>query len=156
VTREPTLDSVTLYHRLEDGAASWAARTGGAVVELHSYATPQGLDADAVTARMRTELAALWPETAGLRALHADARSGHNAPGFAPGSHAGRPGVVSDARGVRLAGDWGRLPFASALMERAAVTGVLAANDVLAEEGVGPEPVSATAPRGLLARRPPR
>ena len=38
VSREPTLDSVTVYSRLERPSAEWAARTGGSVVELHSYA----------------------------------------------------------------------------------------------------------------------
>jgi isorenieratene synthase len=39
-------------------------------------------------------------------------------------------------------------------MERAAVTAVTAANDVLREEGVGPEPMRSIRPRGILARRP--
>ena len=44
-------------------SAQWAARTGGSVVELHSYACTAP-DVDTATARMRAELAALWPETA--------------------------------------------------------------------------------------------
>jgi isorenieratene synthase len=36
-------------------------------------------------------------------------------------------------------------------MERAAVSGVLAANDVLAEVGAGPEEVVGVPQRGLLA-----
>jgi len=39
----------------------------------------------------------------------------------------------------------------SDLMERAALTGVLAANDVLAEVGVREEPVRGVPQRGLLA-----
>src|SRR6185436_12034750 len=35
VAREPLLDSVSLFHRVERGSAEWARRTGGAVVELH-------------------------------------------------------------------------------------------------------------------------
>ncbi|WP_181783884.1 FAD-dependent oxidoreductase, partial [Pseudonocardia pini] len=38
VSGEATLDSVTVYSRLERPSAEWAARTGGSVVELHSYA----------------------------------------------------------------------------------------------------------------------
>ena len=58
VSREPTLDSVTVYSRLERPSAEWAARTGGSVVELHSYActAPDGATA---TERMRAELRAL-------------------------------------------------------------------------------------------------
>lgn len=152
VTREATLDSVTCYHRLERQSAEWASRTGGAVVELHAYAT-DATDAGRAAARMRTELAALWPETAPARVLHADARLGARAPAFPPGGWADRPGVLTDARGVRLAGDWLRLPFCAGLMERAAMSGVLAANDILAEERVAAEPVWGVPQRSLFVRR---
>jgi isorenieratene synthase len=152
VSREPTLDSVTVYSRLEDGARQWAGRTGGEVVELHAYAAEDGLTAESAASRMWTELAGLWPEVAGLRVLHREARVGHDAPGFPPGSDGSRPGVRTGDPTLLLAGDWVRLPFASALMERAATTGVLAANDVLARVGARAEPVTTVRPRGLLAR----
>ncbi len=41
-------------------------------------------------------------------------------------------------------------------MERAAVSGVLAANDVLAEVGAGPEQIRGVPQRGLLAGLLPR
>lgn len=152
VSRERVLDSVTLFHRLEAGSARWAARTGGSVIELHSYACPPDEPLGDLVAAMRAELAAVWPEFAAVGVLDVDAHRYTNAPGFDPGSHAHRPGVVTDARGVRLAGDWVATDVPSALMERAAVTGVLAANDVLAEEGASPEPIRAIPARGVLAR----
>ena len=155
VTRESTVDAVAVYSRLERGATAWAARTGGGVVELHSYACDDSLDATTAASRMWTELGALWPEVRGMRVLEADSRVGRDAPGFPPGSDATRPSVLTDAPGVRLAGDWVRLDFPSALMERAAVSGVLAANDVLAAYGVRAEPVDTVRPRGLLRPRPP-
>jgi len=152
VSREPTLDSVTVYSRLEDGARQWAGRTGGEVIELHAYAAEDGLTAADAASRMWTELGGLWPEVAGLRVLHRETRVGHDAPGFPPGSDASRPGVRTGDPTLLLAGDWVRLPFASALMERAATTGLLAANDVLARAGARAEPVTTVRPRGLLAR----
>jgi len=152
VSREHTLDSITVYSRLEDGARQWAGRTGGEVIELHAYAADDGLTAVAATSRMWTELTGLWPELAGLRVLHSETRVGHDAPGFPPGSDASRPGVRTGDPTLLLAGDWVRLPFASALMERAATTGLLAANDVLARAGARAEPVTTVRPRGLLAR----
>ncbi|HEX6498126.1 MAG TPA: FAD-dependent oxidoreductase [Micromonosporaceae bacterium] len=151
VTREATLDSITCYHRLERQSAEWASGTGGSVVELHSYAT-DATDPAQATARMRAELGALWPETADVRAVHVDARMGGLAPGFPPGGWAQRPAVLTDARGVRLAGDWLRLPFCAGLMERAALSGVLAANDVLAEERVSAEPVRGVPQRSVTVR----
>lgn len=155
VTRERVLDSVSLFHRLEGGSARWAAEGPGprSVVELHSYACPPGASRDELVATMREELTALWPEAAELRVLDVDAHRYTNAPGFDPGYHLVRPGVLTDARGLRLAGDWVASDVPSALMERAAVTAVTAANDVLREEGVAPEPIRSLPPRGVLARR---
>jgi isorenieratene synthase len=150
VSREPTLDSVTVYSRLERPSAEWAARTGGSVVELHSYSCTAP-DADAATARMRAELAGLWPETADAGVLHLQQRMEASAPAFPPGGAGTRPTVCGQARGIRVAGDFVETPLLSGLMERAAVTGVLAANDVLAEVGAGPEEIRGVPQRGLLA-----
>ncbi|WP_231497989.1 FAD-dependent oxidoreductase [Pseudonocardia halophobica] len=153
VSGEATLDSVTVYSRLEGESARWAARTGGSVVELHSYAC-RAPDVTSATARMRAELAALWPETAAAGVVHLQERLEATAPAFPPGTAGTRPGVVTDAPGVRVAGDFVECPYPSGLMERAAMTGVLAANDVLAAVGAGPEEIRGIAARGLLAGMP--
>ncbi|HYH31921.1 MAG TPA: FAD-dependent oxidoreductase, partial [Pseudonocardia sp.] len=150
VSRERTLDSITVYSRLERPSAQWAARTGGSVVELHSYACPDR-GAAAATAHMRTELAALWPETADARVLHQQERMEATAPTFPPGAAATRLAVTGEGRGVRVAGDHVHTPFLTGLMERAAASGVLAANDILAEVGAGPEEIVGGPQRGLLA-----
>jgi isorenieratene synthase len=153
VSREPTLDSISVYSRMEDGARQWAGRTGGEVLELHAYAAPDGLTAADAADRMWAELTGLWPEAGELRVLDRETRVGLDAPGFPPGSDATRPGVRTGDPTLLLAGDWVRLPFGSALMERAATTGVLAANDVLGRAGARAEPVTTVRPRGLLAAR---
>ncbi|WP_416902162.1 FAD-dependent oxidoreductase [Micromonospora echinospora] len=153
VSRQPTLDSVTLYHRLEQESRRWARHTGGAVVELHAYACEPGVTAEVLAERMRAELGTLWPEVAGLRVRDLRARVEARAPAFAPGGHAARPGVRTDAAGLYLAGDGIRTDFPSALMERAAATGIIAANHVLRAEGGAAEPVRSVRPRGLLASR---
>jgi isorenieratene synthase len=155
VSREPTLDSITVYSRLERPSAEWAARTGGAVLELHSYACTAA-DVGAATARMRAELAALWPETADARVVHRQERLEATAPTFPPGAAGTRPRVSGDGPGIRVAGDHVDTPYLCGLMERAALTGVLAANDVLREVGAGPEPVLGVPQRGLLAGWTPR
>jgi isorenieratene synthase len=150
VTGEPTLDSVACYHRLEEPSRQWAARTGGAVLELHSYSCSEP-DTARATARMREQLAALWPETRDAVVRHELSRLEATAPAFPPGDAGRRPGVCTDAPGVRVAGDFVELPWCVGLMERSAVSGVLAANDVLAEEGAAAEAVSGIPQRGLLA-----
>ncbi|WP_446217214.1 FAD-dependent oxidoreductase [Micromonospora sp. IBHARD004] len=153
VSRQSTLDSVTLYHRLENEPRRWAERTGGSVVELHAYACEPDVPADELAERMRAELVRLWPEAAGLRVRELRARVEAQAPAFTPGSHAWRPGVRTDADGLYLAGDGIATEFPSALMERSAATGILAANHILRAEGAAAEPVRSIRPRGLLAGR---
>ncbi|WDZ85629.1 hydroxysqualene dehydroxylase [Micromonospora cathayae] len=156
VSRQATLDSVTLYHRLENESRRWAERTGGSVVELHAYACEPGVPADELAERMRAELVTLWPEVAGLPVRELRARVEAQAPAFTPGSHPTRPGVRTDAAGLYLAGDGVQTEFPSALMERSAATGILAANHILRAEGGAAEPVRSIRPRGLLAGRRPR
>jgi isorenieratene synthase len=151
VAREATLDSVTLYHRIEGESRRWAAARGGSVVELHAYAAPDGVPAEALHRRLREEFAGLWAEVPALPVLAEDFRVGADAPAFEVGSAADRPGVRTDAPGIRLAGDGLALPFPTALMERAVASGLLAANDVLAAVGAAAEPVWSIRPRGLLA-----
>ncbi|MEU8260880.1 FAD-dependent oxidoreductase [Micromonospora sp. NPDC048999] len=150
VSRQPTLDSVTLYHRLEDEPRRWARRTGGSVIELHAYACEPDVPAKELAERMRIELTALWPEAADLRVRELRARVEARAPAFGPGSHAERPRVRTDADGLYLAGDGIRTGFPCALMERSAATGILAANHILRSAGVATEPVHSVRPRGLL------
>ena len=152
VSREPTLDSVTVYSRLERPSAQWAARTGGRSSSCTPTPAPHPT-LDTATARMRAELAALWPETT-------DARSATSSSGWRPPRPPSRPAapaaartVAGEAPGIRVAGDYVETPFLTGLMERAAASGVLAANDVLAEVGAGPEPIRGIPQRGLLAAR---
>lgn len=153
VTGQPTLDSVAVYSRLEEASAQWAATTGGSIVELHSYSC--GFDDAAVAARaLHAELATLWPEIGDARVVHRHDRLEATAPAFPPGSAGTRPGVRSDARGLRVAGDFVELPYLAGLMERSAMSGVLAANDVLAELGAAAEPIDGVPQRGLLAGVP--
>ena len=153
VSGQPNLDSIALYSRLEEPSIRWAATTGGSVIELHSYSCRLD-DAEEAAAAMRAELAALWPETADATVTHAHNRLEATAPAFPPGSAGSRPGVRTDARGLRLAGDYIELPYLAGLMERSAMSGVLAANDVLAELGAAAEPISGVPQRGLLAGVP--
>ncbi|UAB92878.1 FAD-dependent oxidoreductase [Dactylosporangium vinaceum] len=155
VSREATLDSVTLYHRLTRPGGQWARRSGGAILELHAYAADADVPADVLGRRMLDELGALWPEARDLTVLDIDERVSHDAPAFDVGSDATRPGPVTPMPGLYLAGDWVRMPLPTALMERAATSAALAANAVFATYGVAPVPVYSIPPAGLLAGRVP-
>ncbi|MFY9926986.1 MAG: FAD-dependent oxidoreductase [Streptosporangiaceae bacterium] len=147
------LDSVTLYHRFEAGARQWHERTGGSVAELHAYACPSGVSAADLGAQMLAELRVLWPEVTRLNPVDQYCHVGTDAAGFPIGAHGTTPGVRTDVPGLALAGDWVTAPFPCALMERAAVTGIIAANTILAARGYGTEPVWSVPRRGMLAGR---
>lgn len=130
----PPLDNVSVLERYERQAAAWTARTGGSVVELHSYAVndPQ----DGLRDRMLGRLHDLYPETAAARILGERVLCRSDCPRFAPGEFAGRPGVATFHPGLALAGDGIRIDLPVALMERAATTGWSAANRLLAHFGL--------------------
>ena len=69
---------------------------------------------------MRRGLDALYPEARAARLLEERWLVREDCPGFAPGSHARRPGVVTPSKGVVLAGDFVKTRVPCALMERAA------------------------------------
>ncbi len=149
------LDNISVYENLEDESRDWAARTGGSVVELHAYALPAGTDQAGLKRQLLEGLNLLYPETRGASLIEERWLLRQDCPAFAPGSHALRPEVRTPFRGLALAGDFVRLPFPSALMERATAAGMLAANTLLGELGVAPEPLWSVAVRGPLASRKP-
>lgn len=148
------LDNISLYHLFEDESRSWAERTGGSVVELHAYAVDPETSESEMRRLLLDGLHRLYPETAGAEVVDERYLVRRDCPAFAPGSYARRPGVETPFEGVAIAGDLVRLPFPSALMERAAASGFMAANVVLAPYGVRSEPIRTVPPRGLLSWLP--
>jgi isorenieratene synthase len=146
------LDNISLYHLFEDESRAWAARTGGAVVELHAYAIPPGIGDDDVRRELRAGLDRCYPEMRGARVIAERYLSRRDCPAFAPGSFARRPSVDTDVENLVLAGDHVKLPIPGALMERAATSGMLAANALLARRGVVGEPIWSVPRRGVLDR----
>lgn len=146
----PMLDSVSLFDRLEDESRQWARTNGGSVVELHAYAVNPNDDATEVRERLWRDLHEVYPELRSAAIVEDRFLLRRDCPAFAPGSHACRPGVATSFADVAICGDFVKLPFPSALMERAASSGILAANTVLASVGVRSEPIKTVARRGLL------
>ncbi len=144
------LDNISVYDRFQDESIAYARRSGGSVVELHAYAVDPALDERSIKAELLRGLHLLYPETRAARIVHDRFLLRQDCPAFRPGA-AGRPGVETGVDGVAMAGDFVALPFPSALMERAAASGFLAANVLLAPLGVAPEPIRTVPRHGLLA-----
>jgi len=131
-----SLDNVSVLERFEAESAAWALRSGGSVVELHAYALPPGVAETQLRSDLRTALRAVYPETAGARAVDEQWLVRDDCPLHAPGTWADRPRVSTPDPRVVLAGDGIRCDLPVALMERAATTGFQAANQLLASWGV--------------------
>jgi isorenieratene synthase len=144
------LDNISLYERFEGESRRWSLRTGGSVVELHAYAVPH-TDEDALKRDLLAGLRALYPELASAKIVHQTQLLRQDCPSFEPGSNALRPRVATPHGNVVLAGDFVRMPFPTALMERAAASGMLAANHLLDRWDVRGEPLYSVPPRGFMA-----
>jgi isorenieratene synthase len=149
----PLLDNISLYHLFESESRDWARRTGGSVVELHAYGMPDEVTEVEIRTAMRSGLHELYPETRDAGVIQEEFLVASDCPAFPPGGHGGRPDVKTPESGLALAGDFVRMEFPTALMERATASGFLAASQLLRPYGVRPEPLHSVALRGPLARR---
>lgn len=131
------LDNVSVLERFEATARSWADAHGGSVVELHAYALTGHTPAQDLALRreLRGQLERLHPELAGAGALHEEWLVREDCPLIGTGPWQQRPTCITPDPRIVLAGDWLRTDEPVALMERAAVTGLQAANAVLAHWG---------------------
>lgn len=146
------LDNVSYYELLEDESRAWATRTGGSVVELHAYGVPEALGEDAIRAQLLEGWRRIDPDAASAPIVEERLLVRRDCPAFAPGSHALRPTVSTPHDTLALAGDFVKLPFASALMERATTSGFLAANVLARRWGLREEPIETGPRRGMFAR----
>ncbi|GAS93907.1 isorenieratene synthase [Mycolicibacterium canariasense] len=153
----PPLDNISVLERYEREAAQWARRTGGSVVELHAYSVTES-DAQ-VRAALLARMHQLYPETMHAGIVDERLLRRQDCPRFAPGDFAGRPTVTTPDPRIMLAGDGIRADVPVALMERAATTGWLAANGLLAGFGLAGHDLYTVPTRGrsrglrLLAAR---
>jgi isorenieratene synthase len=148
------LDNISIYDRFQEESAAWASAHSGSVIELHAYAVAPDLDEASIKADLSNGFHELYPEARGARIVDERFLWRQDCPAFRPGAHARRPGVPTAFPNVALAGDLVAMPMPCALMERAAASGFLAANTLLAPLGVRGEPIRSVARRGLLS--PPR
>ncbi len=129
--------------QLQESFAAWAQATEGAVVECHLY----GRNAEACAARTDDEIARAvlatvrdaWPELSPTW-LHARVRRNprtHST--FPPGTFGRLPGVTTPVDGVALCGDWIATHAPVLYLERATLTGLLAARALAPMLGLEPE-----------------
>ena len=127
------LDNVSRLDAFEAGAAGWASKREGTVVEVHGYALTDA--SDAARERLWAEAARIHPDLATAEVLGEQWLVADDCPLVDTSPWQRRPEVVTPDRRVVLAGDLVRCDLPIALMERAATTGWQAANTLLAGWG---------------------
>lgn len=151
------LDNISVLERYETTAAQWTATHGGSVVELHAYAVnapadPSSAAGQAVREALLADMHQVFPETRTMDVV-AEEYLLEDDCGLADVSPwQDHPEVNSGVDGLLIAGDWIRAPLPVALMERAATTGLLAANALLADWGVTGHDLISPPRTGLLRR----
>jgi isorenieratene synthase len=149
--RREILDSVTLHHRIVPTTAFGdQAQRVRAVLELHCYALPDGLDEPAIRAAFVGELVHYFPELSGFGICQEVLQVRDDFSAFHVNMNKQRPETRSGLDGFYLAGDWVRLPCPAMLMEAAYTSSLLATNAILEREGLRPYPVLSVPTRGLL------
>lgn len=131
----PTLDNISILERYEDESARWTARTGGSVVELHAYALPENCDPEAEQDSLWRQAVAVYPELGEARVVDARHELRADCPLFPPGGYRSRCEIRTSDPSLVVAGDHVRVDLPVALMERAATSGMLAANALLSRWG---------------------
>ncbi|HLU97354.1 MAG TPA: FAD-dependent oxidoreductase, partial [Thermobifida alba] len=124
--------------------------TGGSVVELHAYALPVDAEAGAERDRLLAQLHRVYPETAAARVVDERCELRADCPLFPPGDFTERLTVPTPDPFLVVAGDHVRVDLPVALMERAATSGLLAANTLLLRWGLPGHAVWSVPNRGRL------
>ncbi len=145
----PPLDNISLLDRYEGEARRWAARTGGAVVELHAYAATAP-DTSGWEKALEERLHEIYPETREARVVGDLTLWREDCPLFGVGDFARRPPVETPEPALALAGDGIRIDLPVALMERAAATGWAAANSLLGHWGLAGHPIRSVPNQGRI------
>lgn len=120
-------------HQLYDSYRAWARQSGGSALEVHVYGPPETLSQPdaALLAQLLLEVNQVWPELRGCRLGQHLQRNpaSHTLPAL--GSADAHLGTVTPWPGLFVAGDWVRSVSPALFLERAVVTGMQAANQVL-------------------------
>lgn len=130
-------------HRLYNPYRRWARETGGSCIETHIYGPPEALQKpDAVLlAEAIQNVSLAWPELRGHRIGQHIQRNAatHTLPAVGPREK--HLGTVTPWPALFCAGDWVRHVWPAFFLERACVTGIVAANEVLQLRSLEPWPL---------------
>jgi isorenieratene synthase len=160
------LDCYFLLSRYQDEFMRWSAETGGEVIECHSYIAQREAEAcapETVRRGIVGEIERVWPEVAGSVVHVEHFVNERTFDKQTVGHQAYLPRLETSIPNLTLCGSWPRINSAVHDMEKAVVTGMMAANRLLALRGLPPTAIIplrrhglSLAVRGLAGRLLPR
>ncbi|WP_208302841.1 FAD-dependent oxidoreductase, partial [Dermatophilus congolensis] len=125
------LDNISMIHQFEKTATQWAHTNHGSVIELHAYALPENTNPTHLKNQLTQQQNRLHPELANAKQLGEQWLIRNDCALIDTSPWNQRPSTTTPDPRIVLAGDAIRCDYPVALMERAATTGVLAANHLL-------------------------
>jgi isorenieratene synthase len=125
------LDNISVLDRFEAGARRWSTAHGGSVVELHAYALVGQPDDQELKDQLVIQLHRIYPELQAATIVAEEWLIKDDCPLWGTDPWGERLTVQTPHPRIVLAGDGIRCDFPVALMEHAATTGFLAANQLL-------------------------
>jgi isorenieratene synthase len=152
-TGDFSVDNFFWLERFQRDYAEWSRCTGGSAVEMHLYRTAEFFhQPDAVILALALhDLYRAWPELRG-HVIHSALQRNAAAHTRLTIDKADRwLGVETPWPNLWACGDWVRGPWPALFIERAAVSGIEAANRVLQAEGCAPYPLAVYDPPEWLA-----
>lgn len=146
------LDSITLYHKMENDSKEWSKKNNGGIFELHCYSLPNNLQTeDDIKKALLDEWFHYMPELKGTNIVHQHFQLKQDFACFHVGKHAIRPTIRTEVPNLYLAGDWVKMDNCTMLMEAAYTSGAIAANEILTKEGLRENQLLSVPQRGVLA-----
>ncbi len=153
--RFSVLDTYFILSRYQDEFVQFHRRTGGEVIELHSYLASAELVASppaVARALVEAELVRAWPELAGAIVHFELADNERTFDKQGVGHRQFQPAMRTTVPNLLLCGSWIKTSEALHDMEKAVVTGMRAANALIEETGGIPFPVQPLRRRSTLQR----
>jgi isorenieratene synthase len=142
-TGDLLVDNFFWLQQLQPAYQAWHQATGGSAIETHIYGPPEVLaqpDAALLTQIVHDTYRA-FPELRGSLLYSVVLRNDATHTLFTPGDPARSLAVQTPWPGMVACGDWITDPNPAMYLERAATTGMLAANQLLSELGLEPWPI---------------
>ncbi len=142
-TGDFVMDNFFWLDRLQTAYMEWSRATGGSAIEMHIYGPPELLvqpDAS-LLARVLIDTYRAFPELRGklLHSILLRNEATHTL--FSVGERGEHLGIETPWPGLFACGDWVYHPAPALYLERAATTGIAAANAVLGSLGLEPWPL---------------